>query len=132
MLDAKYFNTLELDVINNKYYDADAVDDILVDIRNQATEMNREIERLKAELSSNHSRDPEQIPSQSDEFYIRSVYRLYSKMKTSCEATISDLNREWQDFLASTAESSPGDLKSKVAGIADAIDQIENNTPFRM
>ena len=49
-LDGKYFNALELELVKNKYYEADAVDDILLDIRKRAVEQAKEIEELKAQL----------------------------------------------------------------------------------
>lgn len=130
MLNGKYFNELELDVINNKYYDADRVDEILYDIRKQAESMSAEIEQLRRELAEKET--PVTISRQSDEFYIRNVYKLYSTIRANYEASIAGLDAEWQKFLASASETSPGDLKAKVAGIAEAIDEIESGTPFNL
>ena len=130
MLNGKYFNELELDVINNKYYDADRVDEILYDIRKQAESMSAEIEQLRRELAEKET--PVTISRQSDEFYIRNVYKLYSTIRANYESSIAGLDAEWQKFLASASETSPGDLKAKVAGIAEAIDEIESGTPFNL
>ena len=128
MLNGQYFNGLELDVINNKYYDADRVDEILYDIRMQAEAMSAEMEQLRRELAEKET--PVTISRQSDEFYIRNVYKLYSTIRANYESSIAGLDAEWQKFLASASETSPGDLKAKVAGIAEAIDEIESGTPF--
>lgn len=128
MLNGQYFNGLELDVINNKYYDADRVDEILYDIRKQAEAMSAEMEQLRRELAEKET--PVTISRQSDEFYIRNVYKLYSTIRANYESSIAGLDAEWQKFLASASETSPGDLKAKVAGIAEAIDEIESGTPF--
>lgn len=130
MLNGQYFNGLELDVINNKYYDADRVDEILFDIRKQAEAMSAEMEQLRRELAEKET--PVTISRQSDEFYIRNVYKLYSTIRANYESSIAGLDAEWQKFLASASETSPGDLKAKVAGIAEAIDEIESGTPFSL
>lgn len=130
MLNGQYFNGLELDVINNKYYDADRVDEILYDIRKQAEAMSAEMEQLRRELAEKET--PVTISRQSDEFYIRNVYKLYSTIRANYESSIAGLDAEWQKFLASASETSPGDLKAKVAGIAEAIDEIESGTPFSL
>ena len=130
MLNGQYFNGLELDVINNKYYDADRVDEILYDIRKQAEAMSAEMEQLRRELAEKET--PVTISRQSDEFYIRNVYKLYSTIRANYESSIAGLDVEWQKFLASASETSPGDLKAKVAGIAEAIDEIESGTPFAL
>ena len=130
MLNGQYFNGLELDVINNKYYDADRVDEILYDIRKQAEAMSAEMEQLRRELAEKET--PVTISRQSDEFYIRNVYKLYSSIRANYESSIAGLDAEWQKFLASASETSPGDLKAKVAGIAEAIDEIESGTPFSL
>ena len=130
MLNGQYFNGLELDVINNKYYDADRVDEILYDIRKQAEAMSAEMEQLRRELAEKET--PVTISRQSDEFYIRNVYKLYSTIRANYESSIVGLDAEWQKFLASASETSPGDLKAKVAGIAEAIDEIESGTPFSL
>lgn len=130
MLNGQYFNGLELDVINNKYYDADRVDEILYDIRKQAEAMSAEMEQLRRELAEKET--PVTISRQSDEFYIRNVYKLYSTIRANYESSIAGLDAEWQKFLASASETSPGDLKAKVAGIAEAIDEIESGTPFAL
>ena len=130
MLNGQYFNGLELDVINNKYYDADRVDEILYDIRKQAEAMSAEMEQLRRELAEKET--PVTISRQSDEFYIRNVYKLYSTIRANSDSSIAGLDAEWQKFLASASETSPGDLKAKVAGIAEAIDEIESGTPFAL
>lgn len=130
MLNGQYFNGLELDVINNKYYDADRVDEILYDIRKQAEAMSAEMEQLRREMAEKET--PVTISRQSDEFYIRNVYKLYSTIRANYESSIAGLDAEWQKFLASASETSPGDLKAKVAGIAEAIDEIESGTPFAL
>ena len=130
MLNGQYFNGLELDVINDKYYDADRVDEILYDIRKQAEAMSAEMEQLRRELAEKET--PVTISRQSDEFYIRNVYKLYSTIRANYESSIAGLDAEWQKFLASASETSPGDLKAKVAGIAEAIDEIESGTPFSL
>ena len=51
MLDKSYFNSIRLDTIRKKYYDADTVDRLLVDIRSKADTMNREYIEMKAGLT---------------------------------------------------------------------------------
>ncbi len=48
ILDKSYFNSIRLDTIRKKYYDADTVDRLLVDIRSKADAMNREYVEMKA------------------------------------------------------------------------------------
>ena len=48
ILDKSYFNSIRLDTIRKKYYDADTVDRLLVDIRSKADMMNREYIEMKA------------------------------------------------------------------------------------
>ena len=50
-LSREYFNSIELTRMHRKYYDIAEVDSLLVDIRRQALEMEREIEDLKSELN---------------------------------------------------------------------------------
>lgn len=49
MLDKSYFNSIRLDTVRKKYYQADAVDRLLVDIRSKADSMVRELIQARAE-----------------------------------------------------------------------------------
>ena len=51
-LDRNYFNNIVLDPVRKKYYPVKAVDDLLVDIRSQATGMLREAESVSARVIS--------------------------------------------------------------------------------
>ena len=47
-LDKNYFNSIRLDTVRKKFYNADAVDRLLVDIRSKADIMTRELHEAKA------------------------------------------------------------------------------------
>ena len=50
-LDRNYFNSIELEPVKKKYYSLSEVDNLLVDIRAKALEMNEETEKLQKELA---------------------------------------------------------------------------------
>ena len=51
-LDRNYFNNIELEPLRRKFYDIEAVDALLVDIRSKAEMMNREAEALRAKAAN--------------------------------------------------------------------------------
>lgn len=51
-LDRNYFNSIELEPLRRKFYDVNAVDALLVDIRSKAEMMNREAQALREKAAS--------------------------------------------------------------------------------
>ena len=49
ILDKNYFNNIRLETVRKKFYNADAVDRLLVDIRSKADGMTRELLQARAE-----------------------------------------------------------------------------------
>lgn len=92
MLDRNYFNNLELDPVKGKYYPVDRVDDILVDIRRQALEMNSEIEKLRLQISENNK--------QKDE-----ISEAVIAAKAACKEIIEKANLEAAEIVESTKSS---------------------------
>lgn len=50
LLDGKYFNNIELDIVKDKYYSAKDVDDILLDIRKRAEAQAKDYKDLQSRL----------------------------------------------------------------------------------
>ena len=92
MLNASYFNNLELDVYYDKYYDADEVDEILVDIRAQAEQMGREILSLREEVS--------RYEREKDD-----VRRSVEEAKRTCQEIIGRANAEAEQIRSSALSS---------------------------
>lgn len=55
-LDAKYFDSLYIEVVKKKYYDAGKVQEVFRDIRRQAEELTAENEELRRRLSEQNER----------------------------------------------------------------------------
>ena len=55
-LDAEYFDSIYIEVVKKKYYNADKVREVFADIRRQAEELSAENERLRGELEEMNGR----------------------------------------------------------------------------
>ncbi len=58
-LDAEYFDSIYIDVVKKKYYNANKVQAVFADIRSQAEALNAENERLRGELAGLNGRKVE-------------------------------------------------------------------------
>ena len=112
-LDRDYFNSIELELVNDKYYKVEQVDALLVDIRAKALEMNKQIQDAKTGSGK------------GEDYYVGKVAAMYSKLRSSQAKAIEDLNSQWQSFLAGLADDVPGDIGDKVSKIADNIKELD-------
>lgn len=154
MLNNEFFNSLRFNKVRRKYYDATAVDTVLLDIRIRAEEMNKElsglrrtlsekdveIEILKARLLQAEAKADDALKANSaaknkneadQNTALSMVGDFYSKVRTGYERQLEDLNEMWQSFLCnygSQDEPVPDDLESKIGRIASEIREIDEKT----
>ena len=90
-LDQTYFDTIRIDVVKKKYYNASAVDALLSDIRRQALALAEENEQLKSQLSA--------VGKQKEE-----IGEALLSAKTIARQIIHDAQCEADQILAEAGE----------------------------
>lgn len=109
-LDRDYFNSIRLEPYKNRFYDVSSVDNILIDIRRKAAEMQRELEQAKA--------DAETFKASSAE------YRMKGKALGQEVISLREKLKAAEDALAGTEKAKPAEDKYDAA----AEDSSENET----
>ena len=98
LLDGNYFNSLELKLLKNKYYQASEVDEILVDIRRKAEDQTKELQKLKEEIES--------LAQKKDEISdaviaARNAYKtIITKAQKQSGSIVADAEKQAADIIA--------------------------------
>lgn len=69
-LDRSYFNSIRLNTRRGKYYDVEAVDKLLVDIRSRADSLNREVIAAREKLAESE-RTSEALREENNELFLK-------------------------------------------------------------
>ena len=104
-LDRNYFNNIELEPLRRKFYDIEAVDALLVDIRSKAEMMNREAEALR-EKAANAEAVISSLRAENEELF---------KKGEELSREVTALRGDLEEARAKSAETSEKYEKSTLA-----------------
>ena len=95
-LDKEYFDSIHIDIVKKKYYNANKVEAVFADIRQQAAALMQENEQLRRELSAQNGYREELggavISAQA-------IYqRLIERANTRAEGILADARRESEEI----------------------------------
>lgn len=108
-LDAEYFDSIYIDVVKKKYYNANKVQSVFEDIRRQAEELNAENERLRQQLAAINGRKVELGDAllSAQTIYQEIVERAKEKAagitaaaERRCAAILEEARRQSEQMLA--------------------------------
>ena len=95
-LDAEYFDSIYIDVVKKKYYNANKVHAVFADIRRQAEELNAENAMLRQELEGLRDR---RVEIGDALLSAQAIYQeIIDKAKARAEAIVAEAERESQQI----------------------------------
>ena len=101
-LDQEYFDSIEIEVVRKKYYNANKVEAVFADIRRQAEELNRENEALRRELDKQRSRKTELSQAAIS---ARDIYRrMIDKARAESEEMLAQAREESEAIRAAALQ----------------------------
>lgn len=103
-LDAEYFDSIYIEVVKKKYYDAAKVQAVFEDIRRRAEEQNEENARLRRELEQHNGR---RVELGDALLSAQSVYQdVVDKARAKADAITAEAEKRSQALLAETRRES--------------------------
>ena len=103
-LDAAYFDSIYIEVVKKKYYDAAKVQAVFEDIRRRAEELNEENARLRRELEQHNER---RVELGDALLSAQSVYQdVVDKARVRADAITAEAEKRSQALLAETRRES--------------------------
>lgn len=100
-LDRDYFDAIQIDVVKKKYYNANKVEAVFEDIRQQAAALMDENERLRRELDARGGRRDELSEAVIS---AQAIYqRIIEKANARAEAILRDARRESEEIRQASA-----------------------------
>ena len=103
-LDAAYFDSIYIEVVKRKYYDAAKVQAVFEDIRRRAEELNEENARLRRELEQHNER---RVELGDALLSAQSVYQdVVDKARVRADAITAEAEKRSQALLAETRRES--------------------------
>ena len=103
-LDAEYFDSIYIEVVKKKYYDAAKVQAVFEDIRRRAEELNEENARLRRELEQHNER---RVELGDALLSAQSVYQdVVDKARVRADAITAEAEKRSQALLAETRRES--------------------------
>ena len=103
-LDAEYFDSIYIEVVKRKYYDAAKVQAVFEDIRRRAEELNEENARLRRELEQHNER---RVELGDALLSAQSVYQdVVDKARVRADAITAEAEKRSQALLAETRRES--------------------------
>ena len=103
-LDAAYFDSIYIEVVKRKYYDAAKVQAVFEDIRRRAEELNEENARLRRELEQHNER---RVELGDALLSAQSVYQdVVDKARARADAITAEAEKRSQALLAETRRES--------------------------
>ena len=103
-LDAEYFDSIYIEVVKKKYYDAAKVQAVFEDIRRRAEELNEENARLRRELEQHNER---RVELGDALLSAQSVYQdVVDKARAKADAITAEAEKRSQALMAETRRES--------------------------
>ena len=103
-LDAEYFDSIYIEVVKKKYYDAAKVQAVFEDIRRRAEELNEENARLRRELEQHNER---RVELGDALLSAQSVYQdVVDKARVRADAITAEAEKRSQALMAETRRES--------------------------
>ena len=103
-LDAAYFDSIYIEVVKRKYYDAAKVQAVFEDIRRRAEELNEENARLRRELEQHNER---RVELGDALLSAQSVYQdVVDKARVRADAITAEAEKRSQALMAETRRES--------------------------
>ena len=103
-LDAEYFDSIYIDVVKKKYYNAAEVQAVFEEIRRRAEELNEENARLRRELEQHNDR---RVELGDALLSAQSVYQdIVDKARVRADAITAEAEKRSQALLAETRRES--------------------------
>ena len=103
-LDAEFFDSIYIEVVKKKYYDAAKVQAVFEDIRRRAEELNEENARLRRELEQHNER---RVELGDALLSAQSVYQdVVDKARVRADAITAEAEKRSQALLAETRRES--------------------------
>ena len=103
-LDAEYFDSIYIEVVKRKYYDAAKVQAVFEDIRRRAEELNEENARLRRELEQHNER---RVELGDALLSAQSVYQdVVDKARVRADAITAEAEKRSQALMAETRRES--------------------------
>ena len=122
-LDAAYFDSIYIEVVKRKYYDAAKVQAVFEDIRRRAEELNEENARLRRELEQHNDR---RVELGDALLSAQSVYQdIVDKARVRADAITADAEKRSQALLAETRRESERLLARSRAQEENAARRVE-------
>ena len=99
-LDKEYFDSIHIDVVKKKYYNANKVEAVFKDIRTQAEVLQEENLRMRAELEALNEKKAEIGDAVLS---AQAIYRdVVEKANAKADAILEDARRQREELLEST------------------------------
>lgn len=122
-LDAAYFDSIYIEVVKKKYYNAAEVQAVFEDIRRRAEELNEENERLRRELEQHNDR---RVELGDALLSAQSVYQdIVDKARVRADAITAEAEKRSQALMAETRRESEQLLARSRAQEENAARRVE-------
>ena len=122
-LDAEFFDSIYIEVVKKKYYDAAKVQAVFEEIRRRAEELNEENARLRRELEQHNDR---RVELGDALLSAQSVYQdIVDKARVRADAITADAEKRSQALLAETRRESERLLARSRAQEENAARRVE-------
>lgn len=101
-LDKEYFDSIHIDIVKKKYYNANKVEAVFKDIRTQAEALQEENLRMRAELEALNGKKAEIGDAVLS---AQAIYRnVVEKAKAKADEILADAKRQREELLESTRQ----------------------------
>jgi len=122
-LDAAYFDSIYIEVVKKKYYDAAKVQAVFEDIRRRAEELNEENESLRRELEQHNDR---RVELGDALLSAQGVYQdIVDKARVRADAITAEAEKRSQALMAETRRESERLLARSRAQEENAARRVE-------
>ena len=122
-LDAEYFDSIYIEVVKKKYYNAAKVQEVFEDIRRQAEELNAENERMRKELAQRTDR---RVELGDALLSAQGVYQdIIDRARVRADAITAEAEKRSQALMAETRRESEQMLARSRAQEENAARRVE-------
>ena len=123
-LDKEYFDAIHIEVVKKKYYNANKVEAVFADIRQQAAALMEENERLHAQLQEKGKR-PDDLGETL--FSAQLIYRrIVEKAQQRADDILADARKEGE-LLRRAAQDQQDNAVQRVAACLERVRKLQQN-----